>query len=107
MNNQAQPAQPQGEWTIGISPMHGKCIRDEKERVIASIVCGTGTITPKQADDHAQRIVKCVNGWNGLIATIKEMLKEAEDACTFHGNNPDKSPDIIKWRKFLKQAEQK
>jgi len=48
-----------------------------------------------------------VNMHDELIATIKEMLKEAEDACTFHGNNPDESPDIIKWRKFLKQAEQK
>lgn len=88
-----------GEWIQngenGIHTKEGHCI---------ALTYGENGLDRKS---NAQRIVKCVNGWDGLIATIKDMLKEAEDACKFHGNNPDKSSDIIKWRNFLKQAEQK
>lgn len=102
-----QPKHTQGEIECAQQPDLSVVIYAKQPHGKTEFICKIETDDAQKDLANAKRIVKCVNGWDGLIVTIKEMLKEAEDACTFHGNNPDKSPDIIKWRNFLNHAEYK
>lgn len=120
----------QGEWGIIKTPNDLDCYGEIKnvcaifrnknseansQRIIECVNAMDGIEHPieyikaKKALDACknEEINSLMDKNDNLLATIKEMLKEAEDACRFHGNNPNESPDILKWRKALKQAEQK
>lgn len=106
METKNKPQHTQGEWKHEQDAANSiRIFCDDNTLTVIAEIIGEDEPTEEQMA-NAKRIVMAVNMHDSLMGQLRRMLKLAEDACKFHGNNPDADKDILGCRKVVKQVEQ-